>query len=92
MVEPVDMTFEDIGKGIMDRGGRDAMFLERITKLAQESNAELCDVCHERRDKYQRGLITIPDHEGNIWKVHYECVIVLIKEFQKMVIYKENEK
>lgn len=76
-------TFEEIEKRIMENGGRVARDLEIITKLAEKRNAELCDVCRECRDKYSRGLITIPDDEGNIWKIHYECVITLIKEFQK---------
>lgn len=84
MTESDGMTLEEIGKRIMERGGRDARDLERITKITEKSNAELCDVCRERRDKYSRGFVTIPDDEGNIWKVHYECIIMLIKEFQKI--------
>lgn len=80
IVEPI--TFEELDKRIIERGGKDARDLERLRKRAEESDAELCDVCHERRDKYSRGMITIPDEEGNLWKVHYECVVMLIKKYK----------
>jgi len=73
-------TFKEIEKEILEKGGKLAEELKAMDNKVAEITMETCDVCGRLRGEDSRGLLTIPD-DKRIWKVHYNCVITLIKKY-----------
>lgn len=74
------LTFTEIQDKCIKEGTKDGKVFQRMREQAEQMNKELCLLCDKPRDDDMRGFITIPDKDGKIYKVHYECVLKLIKE------------
>lgn len=74
------LTFEQIQDRAIEMGGSEGRMYKQMREQADKMSKELCLLCDKPRDSDTRGFITIPDRDGKIYKVHYECVLKLIKE------------
>lgn len=76
-----DITFKELQDEEIRKGTETGKMYQKMRDQADEMNKELCMVCDKPRDIDLRGFITIPDSDGKIYKVHYECVLKLIKVY-----------
>jgi len=74
------ITFTEIQDKVIKEDTKDGKIFQKMRELAEQMNKELCLLCDKPRDIDMKGFITIPDRDGKIYKVHYECVLKLIKE------------
>ncbi len=83
------LTFEQIQDKAIGNDTKDGKMYQKMREQADEMNKELCLLCDKPRNDDTRGFITIPDRDGKIYRVHYECVLKLIT---REVIYNEDSK
>jgi len=74
------ITFEELQNKVIEKGGKDGKIFLEMRNLSEKMSKELCVICNKTRDTDSRGFITIPDKDGKIYKIHYECVLKLVKE------------